>query len=405
MEIVKKIYKKFAGWEYAFLCLVLVVNLGMHFSIINYPDKVILDELHYTTDAKLILQEHTTSRTEHPPLGKLLVAANMAIFGDNPVGWRTFPITFGTASILLFFLICRRLNMSLLASNIAVFLLTFENLSFVQGSVAMLDVFCLTFMLLAFWLYLRRSYPLSGVAIALATLVKLTGVFAIVVIFIYWVVVRRREYLYFIGTMGVAWLAFMAMLLLFEFAIYHQVTNIVTSIYNMLTQSASLTFATVEYPFLIRPWELLYIPQVMPYYYGPHYFATISFNVWAFIIPVFIYMLVKAIKKSEAAILGLAWFAGLYLIWIPVDLITDRVFYYYYFYPMVGALCLGLGMGLAELINYWRTGQTEKLRMAAIAFVAFFLFIHLVIFGFLAPFNPYPVEQLFIYSTTNTTGT
>ena len=77
-----------------------------------------------------ISRKTTDLRPEHPPLGKLIIVAGIEIFGDNPWGWRFFPILFGTASIVLFYFLCRRLDMSRNASNIATFLLAFENMTF-----------------------------------------------------------------------------------------------------------------------------------------------------------------------------------------------------------------------------------------------------------------------------------
>jgi dolichyl-phosphate-mannose-protein mannosyltransferase len=395
MEIMKRFITRLGRWEYACLCLLLVVNLAVHFSIINHPPSLVGDEQHYVTDAKVILEEHTTNRVEHPPLGKLLIAANIVLFGDNPIGWRLFPIIFGTTNIALLYLICRRLQMSRKAANIAAFLLTFENLSFVQGSIAMLDVFSLTFMLLSFWLYLKRSYPLSAVSVALATLTKLSGGFAILVILLHWLIVRRDRWRHFVAAAAIAPLSFLILMQALEFAIYHHLTNLSHSIGVMLSQSAILKFSNVSHPSLIRPWELLVIPKVMPYAYAPHYFGATSFTLWALIIPAFLYMIFKAIiKKNEAGLFGAAWFASAYLIWIPINLITDRVTYPYYIYPAVGAICIGLGLGLSQMVEFWQTRQTGKLRRVAIVGVVLFLLLHLGVFVLLAPVNPWPVERL-----------
>ena len=398
MEIAKRLVKKLGGWQYTIICLLLVTNLVIHFAIINDPPLLVLDEQHYIGDARNILQEHTTDRTEHPPLGKLIITSGVALFGDNPFGWRTFSILFGTANIFLLFLICRRLGMSPKGANLAAFLLTFENLSFVQGSIAMLDVFSLTFTLLAFWLYLRGNYPLSGFAVALATLAKLSGAFALIVIGLHWLITRRKGLLYFAASMMLAPLGFFILMPPLQFAIYHHLTNFVVDIQVMLARSASLTFSSTTHPSLVRPWTLLILPKVMPYYYNPHYFGAISFTLWALTIPTFIYMIVKAVKKNVAGLFGAIWFFGTYLIWIPISLITDRVSYPYYFYPAVGAICIGLGMGLSGMIDFWRTKKTGKLRWLAISAVVLFLLLHFAVFVILAPVNPWPVEN-FIFST------
>jgi len=245
--------------------------------------------------------KHITTRVEHLPLGKLLISSGIAVLGDNPVSWRTLPILFGTANIVLLYLICRRLRISRTASNIAVFLLTFENLSFVHGGLTMFDVF-------------------------------------------------------------------------------------------------SLTSSTVGHPFATRPWIWLIMPKVMPYFYNPNYFGAISFNLWALIIPAFLYMIFRAVKKDEAGFFGSAWFISTYVVWIFIALITDRVTYIYYFYPAVGAICIGIGIGFSRLVDFWREKQSGKLKWGAIMFVVFFLLLHLGIFIMLAPVNPWQVQKLLVPS-------
>lgn len=110
-------------WEYTWLCLLVVIILALHFSVIKIPDKTVFDEVHYITDARGVISGSETVRGEHPPLGKLFVIAGMLIFGDNPLGWRFFSVILGTISIVLFYLICRNLSMSKRASFLATFLL------------------------------------------------------------------------------------------------------------------------------------------------------------------------------------------------------------------------------------------------------------------------------------------
>ena len=101
MEIVKKLLHQLGSWEYTALCLLVLITLIMHFSIIMQPSELIFDEQHYVTDARHILQGEGTERIEHPPLGKLFIVFGMFLFGDNPFGWRFFSIFFGAICIIL----------------------------------------------------------------------------------------------------------------------------------------------------------------------------------------------------------------------------------------------------------------------------------------------------------------
>ena len=390
MEIKRSLHRAYR-WEYFWLCLLVVVTLAMHFAIIASPSEFILDESHYVPDARNIIAEHETLRTEHPPLAKLFVAAGIELFGDNPWGWRLFSVIFGTATIVLFYFLCRRLNMSRDAASIATFLLALENMTFVQASVAMLDAYCLTFMMASFLLYASRRYLSSGVAVALAALSKLNGALAAPVMVIHWLFRRQGRSRWFTLTVVMAPVAFVGLMFLFDFAIVQNPSALVdpiSRIKTMLSLSSSLTFATVDHPSLSRPWEWLIYYKPMGYWLKPHYLAAISPSIWALIMPAFAYLVYRAVKGNEAGLFGAAWFAGTYLVWIPISLITDRASYIYYFYPTVGAVCLGLGLGLSRLLTFYQERRPGKLRRTVLALFIFYLVAHLACFVILSPLFP-----------------
>ena len=328
-------------------------------------------------------------------------AAEQAIyvFDDNPWCWRVFPIILGTATIVTFYFLCRRFNMSPAAANIAAFLLAFENLTFVQASVAMLDVFYLTFMMAAFLLYACRKYILSGIAIGLSGLAKLTGLLALPAIGIHWIFSRQPRSWWFLLLILFAIISFVELMIVFDFTITREFSSVwdpIHRIKEMESLSGSLTFATVTHPAASHPWDwvwwLSYKP--MAYWVMPHYTGAISFTIWAMIIPTFIYMLVRAIKGSEAALFGVSWFASTYLIWIPATLITDRVSYIFYFYSTIGSICLGLGMALSQLLDYFHNGRITWLRRALLIIFIVFIAAHLISFIILSPIVPYDFGQL-----------
>ena len=179
--------------------------------------------------------------------------------------------------------------------------------------------------------------------------------------------------------------SFVALMPLFDFAISERWLNPFVRITDMLSLSRSLTFATATHEALSRPWEWVLRPEIMPYWYEPNYLGAISFTIWALIIPTIIYMVFRSVKGSNASIFGLSWFASTYLIWIPMSLITDRTSFVYYFYPTVGAVCIGLGLGLAQLWGMWKTRKTGKLRWLGGIAVPGYLVLHIIVFVALSP--------------------
>jgi dolichyl-phosphate-mannose-protein mannosyltransferase len=350
--VVDKIGESWHRWEkreYTGIVLIMLIVLALHFSTILQPPQPVFDEQYYVPSARYILHESGTDRIEHPPLGQLFIALGMFLFGDNPFGWRVIAVIFGVAGIFLFYLICRQLKMDRRSAYLAAFLLSFENLSFVQSSLGMLDVFSLTFMMASFWLYLRGGFVLAGVAISLAVLSKLTGVLALPIILFYWLLTSRKQITRMVGLTVSAGAAFLLLMPVLDLIMWNRWLSPFPQIALMLKANVTSTFARYPSEMLSRPWDWVVRPEILTYWIDPHYLAMISPSLWALIIPSFVFLLLKAVKGSRAAIFASVWFAGAYLIWIPVDLITDRMTYIYYFYPATGAVCAGLALALCGL--------------------------------------------------------
>lgn len=407
METLKKLIVRFSRWEYSGLCLLVLVMLVLHLSIVMQPNEPLFDELHYVPDARNIIQGEGTDRPEHPPLSKLFIVGGIQLFGDNPLGWRFFPVVFSLAGIVFFYLICRRLTLSKRVSYLATFLLALENLSFVQGSIAMLDVFSLTFALASFWLYLKGRYVMSGVAVGLSALAKLNGALAIVVIGIHWfltvgwaeVVSQLRSLILFLRKHEQRWrsllrfltgskrqwrfllsmlaapISFLALMPLFDFAIWHKWLNPVERVQTMLSISGSLTYNGISLDTGSRPWMWVLTPEVMPYWWTPHFTGMISPTLWVFIMPLVIYIIYRAIKGDTPVLFPLSWFVGTYLVWIPASLITDRVTYLFYIYPTIGAIAIGLSIVLSRFL--------DKAKGRGLA--AGYLLLHTIAFIIIAP--------------------
>jgi dolichyl-phosphate-mannose-protein mannosyltransferase len=386
-------------WEYFWLCLIVLSTLAMHLFIIENPSELVLDEQHYVPDARNININHVTQRGEHPPLAKLIIAVGIRIFGDNPWGWRAFSILFGTASIVLFYFLCRKLDLSRDTSSIATFLLAFENMTFLLASVAMLDAFFLTFMIAAFLLYVNRRYINSGIAIGLSALAKLNGALAGPVVFIHWVFTKRKRSWLFFLTAFFAIIAFVELMIPLDYAISENFTSLADPLHRiqtMLSQTGSLTFANVDHPSKSYPWEWLIYWRPMAFWIMPHYTAAISFTIFGLTVPSFGYCIYKAVKKSEAGLFGAAWFIGTFVMMELLSIITDRVSYIFYFYPVIGSVCIGIALFISDMLGYFRSHWYGKLRWLTLSVVILVLFLHLASFIILSPVVP--VDFLAIYN-------
>jgi len=264
-------------------------------------------------------------------------------------------------------------------------MLSVETLSFIQSSIAMLDVFSVTLMLAGFYAFLKNRWYLSGFLIGVSALAKFTGILALPVIGLYWLITSRKS----IFRLGLSFLVtpatYLAGLTGLLFIIWGKFLNPITETVTMLQLNSYSTFSVISSEMLSRPWEWLLGYEVITYHPNPHYIAAISSTIWALAIPAMLYMAFRAYKGNSASAFSVAWFAGCFLLWIPISLITDRTSYIFYFYPVVGALSIAVAVLLADISKRAARYTSDVFNFLAQWAIPLFVLMHIAIFIFLAP--------------------
>lgn len=373
------------AWPYFWLAILIIIVMVLHFSAVMNPPEYVFDESWYASDASLILEGKGSFIPQHPPLGRMIIAGGIAIFGDNPLGWRFFSILFGAVGLVLFYLVCTQLKIPEKPAFLATFFLSIENLSFIQSSIAMLDVFSVTLMLAAFYAFLKNRWYLSGFLIGVSALAKFTGIFAIAVIGLYWLVTHRKSTLRLGLSFLLTPLTYLAGLTGLLFIIWGKFLNPITETITMLQLNSYSTFAVIESSMLSRPWEWLFGYKIITYYPDPHYIAAISSTIWALAVPAMLYMAFRAYKGNHAAAFSAAWFAGCYLLWIPISLITQRTSYIFYFYPVIGAVSAAIAVLLADISTLTARYSSWVFKFLARWAIPLYILMHIACFVFLAP--------------------
>ena len=190
------------GW----CALLAIAFLALCCVRLTIPSIAYFDEVHYVPALReWIALDHFTNR-EHPPLAKQLLALSVLVFGDNPLGWRVLPVLAGALALFAAMRALWFATLSRFATLSYGVLLATGFLLFVNARIAMLDIFYLAFLALAFWQGAaamrepetgRRRLAITGLALGLAMAAKwnalvLAPVPGLVFLGLRWAAGRRR---------------------------------------------------------------------------------------------------------------------------------------------------------------------------------------------------------------------
>ena len=180
------------------LPVLLIAAFAVRAAWLSLPSgALIFDEAYYVNAARILLGwavdpgAHYAGaalgldpNTEHPPLGKLLMALSMAVFGDNGLGWRLPSLIAGMTALGALYLVVRSAGESAWLGVLAVGFLAFDNLALVHSRIGTLDMMALAPILLGAWLALRDRWVLAGALMAIGVLIKLTAIFGLLALLI-----------------------------------------------------------------------------------------------------------------------------------------------------------------------------------------------------------------------------
>ena len=180
----------------------------------SYRSGTYFDEIYHARTAYEFLHGLPTYEWTHPPLGKILIAVGVSIFGMNPFGWRVVGTLFGVLMLPFIFLFARRLFKKTWAAGVTCLLFAVDFMHFAQTRIATIDVYITFFIILMYYFmyqYITTSYydkklykcliplGLCGISTGLGIASKVTGAYAaagLAVIFFWDLYKRYKEYRY-----------------------------------------------------------------------------------------------------------------------------------------------------------------------------------------------------------------
>jgi Gpi18-like mannosyltransferase len=123
----------------------------------TYMTETMFDEVYFTRTAEQYLNRQGPYEWTHPPMGKIIISAGVAVFGLNPFGWRIIGVIFGTFMIPIIFLLGKKMFGLYIGGFSAAFLLTFDFMHFTEARLGITDTYVAFFSLISqlfFFIYL-----------------------------------------------------------------------------------------------------------------------------------------------------------------------------------------------------------------------------------------------------------
>ncbi|MEM1750135.1 MAG: glycosyltransferase family 39 protein [Desulfurococcaceae archaeon] len=118
--------------------------------------------------------------TEHPPLGKYLIALSIILLGDYPFHWRVPSIVSGVLMILLLYYLTLNISGSPWIALLAASLTAIDPLFKALGSIALLDIFVATTSVAAAIAIVKRKYVVASILIGISASFKFNGLFTLI---------------------------------------------------------------------------------------------------------------------------------------------------------------------------------------------------------------------------------
>ena len=389
---------------------ILTFALSFRLWRLDTPKGYIFDEIYYAKNAYSLIsseveldQQGGAEFVVHPPFGKWLIGIGIRLFGNNEFGWRSSSALFGSASVLLIYLIAKQLFKSEFLALSAALLMAVDGLSLVMSRVALLDIFLMFFILLTFYFLLKENYWLSGMAIGLGLSTKWSAAFLIPILLLLTIKIKEVNLSQIFKRVGQFVFLPMAIYLTSWIGWFvsdkgwarNSGSNLISSLWNYHLEILNFHTNLVEtHSYSANPWSWLVLGRPTSFYYesgdscGAEERAQEILAMgtpllwWSAIIAVAITLGFYINTRNRSAEIVLAGFAGTYLPWF---IFQDRTMFYFYSISTLPFLILALIYCFDLLLKY---GNYQRVIMLFIFVVAInFIYFLPIYIGIEIPYS------------------
>lgn len=121
------------------------------------------DEVYHPRTALEHMENVEPYEISHPPLGKLIIAIGISIFGMNPFGWRFMGTLFGVLMLIPFYILIKNMFGKTALAACGTVLFAFDFMHFVQTRIATIDTYGVMFIILSFLFMWRYACAITDV--------------------------------------------------------------------------------------------------------------------------------------------------------------------------------------------------------------------------------------------------
>ncbi len=377
---------------------------------ISYLYSSYFDEVYHVRTALEHMEGMKPYEISHPPLGKLLIALGMLVFGRVPFGWRFMGTLFGVMMLPGMYSFIKKIDGGYLVPSCGTVLLASGFMHFTQTRIATIDSYAVFFIILMYLFMYRwicdekkSDLALSGICFGIGAACKWTCIFAGAGLGFIWLAFRLYKLFFAEGRKdaklkdfagNILWcLLFFVMIpgLIYYLSYYpYAIANglkgpgmYFTGRYAKIVlenQSFMLRYhegVTASHPYSSRWYQwTLDIRPILYYlkYYSDGRYSSIADFVnplicWGGLAAMIMLSVIAVIRKEKtAAFIAAAWIAQL-LPWVFVK----RVVFEYHYFPASVFLVLALAY-LFSLIKDRKHGKAVIISFTAVSVVLFLLF-------------------------------
>lgn len=368
----------------------------------DYLNSSYFDEIYHARTAYEHIEGVYPYEVSHPPLGKLLIALGIELFGLTPFGWRFTGTLIGVLMLPILYALTKKMFGGIAIPFCGTAIFAFDFMHFTQTRIATIDSYAVFFILLMYlfmYLYVNggrlRYLALCGVAFGLGIACKWTCFYAGAGLAVIWLIYRLRHFewksflknclfcvAFFIvipaAIYYVSYFAYGKAIGLDGVGMFFKKEYFDTVVQNQEFMFTYHSGVHSEHPYSSRWYQ--WVLDIRPILYYLQYYSDgsrSSFGAflnpllcWAGLIAMGIMLYLAAFRRDKkAGFILIGYFAQL----VPWMFITRTTFEYHYFPSsvfLVLALCRIFSL-MRENTRHW---QARVCGFAAVCVALFFMF-------------------------------